>query len=771
MVPLVTAASLLVVVFWRTRMMYREHARHVSTLQQDLDTVDQQILKFGAGINQNQEKLRETNRRLTEDLFRQQMEFAAVELVGLWVSDSQSNLSIPMPQVIGAYLTRVRPGILPSLPGARTDAGTPGTAQPPPTSAPGPGKAEGKPQKENSPEAGGKTAQAPKAAAGAPSAAASAAGGNNPAPAPARPMTPDAILAEQVARWCAEHDASRNTRVIEWMERFSRNAVLGVEDRKLFLVAHDGMHQHRIVWATEPQYVGQSFPKVMKSLYQAFVSENYMRSFFRFQKGEMSYRPLFQMEYAGEIGYTDAKYTLSRQWYNGLIPLYGTNLSLGVSSPLTHDFIQALDAAGEELDKIGEGLGKLDSDLRAADASLMLLKRSFRTSGDAFLRTLLLVLVLTSLVLVGSAFVLLRFVRRDLILPLLRMRETAKKVCRGDLDERCRIDSRDESGELAECIDQLAEKARLLVQSEQDRQRVQKDILHLLDVVSRASSGDLTVRGAVSTDEMQAVVDAFNHMMNSIGTLVIRVRNAGIQVEQMSRRLLDYSRQILEKSQRQIQDLDIASRKIRALGDRSQEITRMVEQIGTIAMETNTLALNASLEAARAGKHDAGIGHLAEHVRQLADGLNKTKQDIESFIGSIQLATNYAVSSVEEVLRTSQQTTSEAEQSYHTAELTSTEAAHLGDAISRFKVKTVEDKEREQRVFRELSFVAYSLSEIRRILREMDSNEYERLHDTLSTFASQLKSMGVEEKPFEDQAASGAEGEVPAILPEPSDGE
>lgn len=747
MVPLVTASCLLALAFWRTRVMHGEYSRDISRLQQDMDTVDQQILKFGAGINQNQEKLRETNRRIMEDLFRQQMEFAAMEVMATWIDDPQMGLGFHFSQIVNVYRGKMRSGIslLPMQGTAASPSSVAASAIMPP--APGmPKEANGKEKNavKSGDRPGSGSAQAP----------------------PARPLSPDAVLAEQVESWCTGHDISRNARISETMDAFARNAVLGMEGRQLFLVAHAGMHQHRIVWATEPQYVGQSFSKVMKNLYQSFVSENYMRSFLRFQKGEMAYRPLFQMEYANDIGYADAKYSLSRQSYHGLIPIYGTNLSLGVSSPLTHEFIQALDAAGEELNRIGAGLGKLDSDLRAADASMMSLKRRFQSSGDAFLRILFVGFLVVFLIQLASALVLLRFVQRDLIVPLAHMRETAVRICQGQLEERCRITSKDEAGELAECINQLAQKAQLLVRSEQDRQRVQKDILQLLDVVSRASSGDLTVRGVVSTDEMQAVVDAFNHMMNSIGTLVIRVRNAGIQVEQMSRKLLDYSRQILEKSRHQIQDLDIASRKIRALGDRSQEITRMVEQIGTIAMETNTLALNASLEAARAGKHDAGIGHLAEHVRQLADGLNKTKQDIESFIGSIQLATNYAVSSVEEVLRTSQQTTSEAENSYHTAELTSAEAAQLGNAISRFKVKTVEDKEREQRVFRELSFVAYSLSEIRRILREMDSNEYEQLNNTLSAFSSQLKSMGVEERAFEEMNAAVLEGEVPAILPE-----
>jgi methyl-accepting chemotaxis protein len=147
----------------------------------------------------------------------------------------------------------------------------------------------------------------------------------------------------------------------------------------------------------------------------------------------------------------------------------------------------------------------------------------------------------------------------------------------------------------------------------------------------------------------------------------------------------------------------------------------MVEQIGSIANETNTLALNASLEASRSGEQDSGISHLAEHVRQLANGLDKTKQDIESFIGSIQLATNYAVISVEEVLELTRSTEKEADNSFKTARKTYEEAERLTQSISLFKVKTQKDREREEELKATVNNILNTVRRTRKLVLAMDT--------------------------------------------------
>src|SRR5262249_61042053 len=82
------------------------------------------------------------------------------------------------------------------------------------------------------------------------------------------------------------------------------------------------------------------------------------------------------------------------------------------------------------------------------------------------------------------------------------------------------------SGSLNAMVDQIVG----LVRSDEDKQRLQRDIVRLLELVSAASSGDMTVRGEVTPDELGSVTDALNHMVESIGGLVMQVRHAGAEV-------------------------------------------------------------------------------------------------------------------------------------------------------------------------------------------------------------------------------------------------
>ncbi|MBU1238975.1 methyl-accepting chemotaxis protein, partial [Myxococcota bacterium] len=404
--------------------------------------------------------------------------------------------------------------------------------------------------------------------------------------------------------------------------------------------------------------------------------------------------------------------------------------------------------------------------IEQVDDSTKKLHNSFTKEINTFKRTFLLMLGLSLLFLFLVFLVEIVLVKKRIVRPITHMSEVAKRIHQGEFNVRCVINTEDELEELANSINDMVDRIVFLIRSDADRQRMQEDILVLLETVSQASKGDLTVRGQVVTEELQAVNDAFNHMMTSIGALVIKVRKSGMGLESTTRMLLESLKVILEKATTQASNLDIASRKIKALGDRSQEITRMVEQIGNIAMETRTLALNATLEASRAGERDTGISHLAEHVRQLAEGLEKTKQDIESFIGSIQLATNYAVDSVQDVLQLTRNTRDEAESACNTAEVTYGEAEELGKSIALFRVKTPKDKEREVQLKGGLVNVIGGVKNIRALVNSMDTKEFDSLNVILDDFEKDLDTFGFDEYQILLESRSEArEDEIPAILP------
>jgi twitching motility protein PilJ len=104
----------------------------------------------------------------------------------------------------------------------------------------------------------------------------------------------------------------------------------------------------------------------------------------------------------------------------------------------------------------------------------------------------------------------------------------------------------------------------------------------------------------------------------------------------------------LEGMQRIRGSVQITAKKIKTLGDRSLEISEIINVINDITEQTNLLALNAAIESARAGEAGRGFGVVAEEIRKLAEHSRKATKDIAALIKAIQAETNDAVVVMEE---------------------------------------------------------------------------------------------------------------------------
>jgi twitching motility protein PilJ len=107
-------------------------------------------------------------------------------------------------------------------------------------------------------------------------------------------------------------------------------------------------------------------------------------------------------------------------------------------------------------------------------------------------------------------------------------------------------------------------------------------------------------------------------------------------------------RDTLEGMQRIRSSVQATAKRIKALGDRSLEISEIVNVINDITEQTNLLALNAAIEAARAGEAGRGFAVVADEVRKLAEHSRAATKDIAALIKAIQAETNDAVIVMEE---------------------------------------------------------------------------------------------------------------------------
>ncbi|MCB1585684.1 MAG: type IV pili methyl-accepting chemotaxis transducer N-terminal domain-containing protein [Xanthomonadales bacterium] len=235
-------------------------------------------------------------------------------------------------------------------------------------------------------------------------------------------------------------------------------------------------------------------------------------------------------------------------------------------------------------------------------------------------------------------------------------------------------------------------------------ERNQLAILRLLDEMGSLADGDLTVNATVSEDITGAIADSVNFAVEALRSLVKTINDASVGVASAAQEAQATALHLAEASEHQAQQItnastaineiavsidevsinslesaDVAqrsvliahngaeivrqtiegmdnirnqiqetSKRIKRLGESSQEIGNIVELINDISEQTNILALNAAIQAASAGEAGRGFAVVADEVQSLAERASNATKQIETLVQTIQSDTNEAVASMEQ---------------------------------------------------------------------------------------------------------------------------
>jgi twitching motility protein PilJ len=314
--------------------------------------------------------------------------------------------------------------------------------------------------------------------------------------------------------------------------------------------------------------------------------------------------------------------------------------------------------------------------------------------------------------------ILTLFVTYRIMSPVRNLMSVAEAVGRGDLTKKAAITTGNELGQLGETLNTTIDRLQGLIQTESDRDKMQHQVMDLLTVVSSAAEGDLTVKAEVTADALGSVADAFNLMITGLTSLVTQAHDAAMEIQRATTEILHSSEQMRKGAELQADQIRHASeavnamsqttnrmaenadaatktslkatqaaikggeavastmkgmqriraavqttgKKIKGLGERSLEIGAIIEVINEIATQTNLLALNAAIEAARAGEQGKGFAVVADEVRKLAERAARATKDITGLIKGIQVETSEAVTVMEEGTREVEEGTKLADQ-------------------------------------------------------------------------------------------------------------
>jgi twitching motility protein PilJ len=324
-----------------------------------------------------------------------------------------------------------------------------------------------------------------------------------------------------------------------------------------------------------------------------------------------------------------------------------TFLGLAASYKEIADETRAFDGVARRIDPLLASL--------AAKKDKTLLENRRANALTTRVITLLFIGVLLAIT-VSVSLVLFR-TRRAITNPLSRLTGTIAAITRGDRDARVKLATGDEMQQLGDALDRMMDERGRFMQTEAENERLNNSVIALLRSVSQLGQGDLTVRVPVHEDITGALGDAINHMSESIGKTLAQASASSERVVATSRQTRDITRESRETVLGTAQGMNEmratiqeTAKRIKRLGERSQEIGGIVKLIDTIAERTNMLALNANMQAAQAGEAGRGFMVVAAEVQRLAENAKDAAHQIEKLVGNIQVETGDTIAAMDQAI-------------------------------------------------------------------------------------------------------------------------
>ncbi|MBU8881357.1 HAMP domain-containing protein [Bacillus sp. FJAT-29790] len=314
-------------------------------------------------------------------------------------------------------------------------------------------------------------------------------------------------------------------------------------------------------------------------------------------------------------------------------------------------------------------------------------------------KSLFVATVITILIIVFSVASAL-ITSKVITTPLVQVMERMKLIANGDLsNEPLTTKSHDEVGQLVAATNEMGSNIRELLSEinivSGSITSQSEELTQSADEVNAGSQQIATTMQelATGTESQAASASDLATIMGSFSIVVQEANENGERIEQASNEVLQMTgegSQLMESSYKQMVKIDQivqdAVKKVQGLDVKSQEISNLVSVIQAIANQTNLLALNAAIEAARAGEHGKGFAVVADEVRKLAEQVSASVSDITDIVAGIQEESSIVTESLQDGYKEVTQGTAQ-------IEITQETFADISSAVSEManSIKIVSD--------------------------------------------------------------------------------